>query len=915
MQTEDKQLKQNCELVKDAASQALSWIESTTNESAANNAGLVKELRKSVVRASKLAKAAERKMCIGVYGASQAGKSYLISTLARNANAPLMARYGSRSVDFIKDINPEGGGESTGLVTRFTMDRAANATDEFPIRAALLTELDLTKILANSSVLDIRHEDEIDTRHFEETVLDLLTELEHAAPGSSPTKVEDIYDLEEYCNQKLIRSPYFQALKRIGFWDKCAALAPELGKDSRKKLFSVLWQDMPLFNRIYLMLTDALEQIGHATEVYCAPDALFITDGDTWVRDTAKSIINVSALEGLSLSDQNGGDRISVKTLAGTTVGVSRAQLGALIAELVISMEHQPHDFFDNTDLLDFPGARTRSPNENNPKELEQPEKVAGIYLRGKVAYLFDRYSDEQELTSMLLCVGDSNQEVAEVPVTVEEWISKTHGIKPEERKNQQISLFFVMTKFDTSFVKAAGKGTDSSRWKTRMDYSLVKAFAEKSPNTRWVNEWTPGKPFQNVFWVRNPYFLQQGLFDYETTDPIVEIGVRKDEQSFVEDIFDGYLKCDEVKKYFKDPAEAFEAAMMANDGGVSYLIDHIRPICSPDLKHNQIRQNVERATQDLLGILAPYYVDSDLAVLSEKKKQEAGRVLKSLAVVLKRQKMGELLNFIRLSGEEAFEVFLGSERLANTIVTGSVKDVDQESASVHVYSAEDDIEDMLGLGDFEDQDDQAEKHEDTDGPMEGLNRKPQDLAEKFVVDLEAAWTSKMAEFADNIGALHYFGLDATTVRTISREFMKTAHGRGLFVQLAQLVRDAQQHKTENQDSYRWKQVAPVCSMFNEYVATVGYGGVFAAGGSQIRDLRDRDVHIFKPLDEVGAHTLPEKFSSSYKSRFVDWSNAVQATIRENAKIDAGIAGDSEDNERLGRVIEKLRSQNSGVAA
>lgn len=911
MQTENKHLKHDCEIVRDAVSHALSWVENTTNESAANNAGLVKELRKSVVHVGKLAKAADRKMCVGVYGASQAGKSYLISTLARNADNPLLARYGNNTVDFIKHINPEGGGESTGLVTRFTMDRAPNATNDFPIKAALLSELDIVKILSNSFVFDIRHEDEIDTCDFEETVLKTLTELDTAPVGVSPLKIEDVYDLEEYCNQKLIRSPYFQALKRIGFWDRSAGLVPHLSKESRAILFALLWQNMPIFNRIYAVLTDALDRIGHATEVFCAPEALFRTEGSEWSRDTAKSIINVSALEGLVNSD--GDDGICVRMASGQTVEVSRAQLGALIAELVIFMEYQPHDFFDYTDLLDFPGARTRSPNENNPQELEKPEKVAGIYLRGKVAYLFDRYCDEQELTSMLLCVGDSNQEVAEVPITVEEWISKTHGRSPEDRAGRQTSLFFIMTKFDTGFVKAAGKGTDNSRWKTRMDYSLIKAFSQKSPNTRWVNEWTPGQPFNNVFWVRNPYFLQQGLFDYISTDPIVERGVREYEKAFVEEIFDGYLKCDEVKKYFRDPARAFNAAMEVNDGGISYLIEHIRPICNPDLKRNQIRQNIEHAISQLLGLLGPYYVDSDLAVLTKKKTAEAVQVLRSLAIVLKQQKMGEFLNIIRISEEESYEVFLGSEHLATSVITGTAKQQDDTTGNVHVYTGGDDIDEMLGLGDF------ANEGTDTGADEAELKQdsipQPQDLAAKFVVDLEAAWTSKMFEFADNVNALHYFGLEAETVRTIAREFMKAAHGRGLFAQLAELVRDAQQHKAEQQESYRWKQVAPVCGMFNEYVATLGYGGVFAEEGSIIRDLGDRQIHIFKPMQQVGAETLPERFTDSYRTRFVDWSQAVQATIRDNARIDAGIAGDSEDNERLGRVIAQMRSCSKGVAA
>ena len=65
----------------------------------------------------------DRKMCAGVFGPSQAGKSYLISALARDTEGNLQARFGAEMHDFISEINPEGGKESTGLVTRFTMTR------------------------------------------------------------------------------------------------------------------------------------------------------------------------------------------------------------------------------------------------------------------------------------------------------------------------------------------------------------------------------------------------------------------------------------------------------------------------------------------------------------------------------------------------------------------------------------------------------------------------------------------------------------------------------------------------------------------------------------------------------------------------------------------------------------------------
>ncbi len=74
------------------------------------------------------------------------------------------------------------------------------------------------------------------------------------------------------------------------------------------------------------------------------------------------------------------------------------------------------------------------------------------LLRRGKVAYLYQRYLAEQELTSMLLCLKHSNQEVRTVPAMVRNWIDSTHGATPEARKGQDVALFLVLTMFDMEF-------------------------------------------------------------------------------------------------------------------------------------------------------------------------------------------------------------------------------------------------------------------------------------------------------------------------------------------------------------------------------------------------------------------------------------------------------------------------------
>lgn len=120
------------------------------------------------------------------------------------------------------------------------------------------------------------------------------------------------------------------------------------------------------------------------------------------------------------------GDTVKVAPAQGNTVNIERAELAALISELHIQLAEQPHPFFESTDLLDFPGARSRQPL---PRELLGSKTARSEnFLRGKVAYLFERYSAERELSAMLLCVGPSNQEVVGLGELIERWVELTHG-------------------------------------------------------------------------------------------------------------------------------------------------------------------------------------------------------------------------------------------------------------------------------------------------------------------------------------------------------------------------------------------------------------------------------------------------------------------------------------------------------
>ena len=103
---------------------AIDWVSETrtTAKSVDREADpTIESLRRIRNKSRRLAKAASRPPAIGIFGISQAGKSFLVDSLSKGENGRVESMFGNTRLDFMKHVNPPGGGkEATGLVTRFT---------------------------------------------------------------------------------------------------------------------------------------------------------------------------------------------------------------------------------------------------------------------------------------------------------------------------------------------------------------------------------------------------------------------------------------------------------------------------------------------------------------------------------------------------------------------------------------------------------------------------------------------------------------------------------------------------------------------------------------------------------------------------------------------------------------------------
>jgi hypothetical protein len=290
--TTGEDLKQRCERVHSGLGQAIDWVEEVRSGAPRLERdcdGLVEKLRRSRNLCRRLGAAAMRPLSIGVFGMSQAGKSYLVSSLARSAQGHLFTQLEGHRFNFIGHINPPGGGkEATGLVTRFTR-RASQAPPGYPVELTLFSEADLIKILGNSFFNDFDKErvsiesDPVRVReHLEKYARD-----QQARPTGGLDE-DAMVDVMDYFEKRFARS--MEPL-RGDFWPTVIELAPRLPAQQRGGLLSLLWGEIPELTRAYVQLRDGLEKLSGVRTVYVPLDALVIGSGDDF-RWNPDSIIN-----------------------------------------------------------------------------------------------------------------------------------------------------------------------------------------------------------------------------------------------------------------------------------------------------------------------------------------------------------------------------------------------------------------------------------------------------------------------------------------------------------------------------------------------------------------------------------------------------------------------------------------------
>ena len=547
---------------------------------------------------------------VAVFGPSQVGKSYLMAKICENENKIVEVGI-DRNYNFLTEINPSGGRESTALVTRVTTNAISEKCPSGYVSVKLLSLPELVAVFANIHINDLKATDTIGR----DVVIARLQEIidHNAADYTGPADPQMAY-LQKILTYLQVDFGPFKNVFRLK-----PSLVDKLDNEKKARLFSMFWGDVSQLTGLFEHLCENLEKLRFSGEVYVSVDGLVPRDN---------SIIDVSALSMLQKDGSSRTNMVSVILPDGAELQMDRSVMCALISEIRLNIVKPRNDLLNKVDILDFPGARSRARRDISQYDEEGAGK---LFLRGKISHLFEVAAIRDEIDCLLLCVKPGPMDVTSLPDTVDRWVK---GISPEHINSR---MLFLATKFDLHFPDAAGQMKND--WE-RFDNAIFSALLE--PFSPTDDSWVSKMKFKNVFPLRNPNYPYDGFFLYDNG---VEVKPREDSVDRINSLREAFVTSDNVVNTMDDPEGKWASLMTPGDGGTHYLIEKMNKIHWVRLKRERLQHKRRTMLESLYAMMEPFADHDDPEKQLAKETKVFKRHFLDLQSLLMRKCLSEFAN------------------------------------------------------------------------------------------------------------------------------------------------------------------------------------------------------------------------------------------------------------------------------
>ena len=613
--------------------QALQWIGNVPSSEKLSYQEKLVNLRREY---KKIRFAVEERPSVAAFGESQMGKSYLVSAMLSSPNTPFSVTDGEKSYHFIDEINPSAPNstiEATGVITRFTTQNSV--IPQAHLRAQLLSVADIVLVLCEAyyNQVDYSHESIINAEKINEKLRNIS--ISGRKEGTTILDEDDLMDIRDYLQTSSIQKKCHAQLSSNLFNFLLLNLY-HISQDQLIEILKLLWNNNSDINRLFDDLISTYSKIHYVQNVFVEFKSVLKKHG---------TLLDVARLDEMyGEPEVSGSEYISsanVMISDNETKELPKSFFSALIAELTFTLPNSTSDereFLKDIDILDFPGARR--PEQIKEEKLSEGKNLSTVLRRGKVSYLFNKYSKSKRITALLFCHNNNQSAESAMGSVLTDWINTNLGDSPGKRETfiqtSKVSpLFIIGTWFnkDLDYQNEVKGEVDrlNERWQRRFNVVLEKEVLKSSDVTsHWFNEWTIGvHPFTNIYMLRD-YKYSTAIFrgyNPETKQAESDVIIYDKYPDFLTDLRTSFINNPFVKLHFTNPEQAWDCSATVGNDGTKPII---KSLCS--LAPNASSARTQKLTADFkaldkrfYGLLDHYYHSENVDDQLKQAKKQAG--------------------------------------------------------------------------------------------------------------------------------------------------------------------------------------------------------------------------------------------------------------------------------------------------
>ena len=588
----------------------------------------------------------EERPSVAAYGESQMGKSYLVSAMLSDPDIPFCISDGTRTYDFIKEINPSEDNasiEATGLVTRFHLPKAgATALSKDWVQVRMLTVADLVLLLVEAWCNEVIRHSSPDVRLW----LEKIDERKNNCPRrecSNPllSEVELAY-MDKYLREADSGSNFgnINSSKLINF------LRQNVGRISNEDtiaLLRLLWDENKDFNRLFDDLLRYYRELDFQQTAYVEFKALLKEHG---------TLLDVERLNEMYGEPSTRVDRaryIPEATIRFTEHGamkrISKPFLSALVAEIGIMVDDSfatKRPFLEHFDILDFPGLRPK--DEREEELLDTADNLATVFRRGKVTYLFKKYSRSKRISSLLFCHNHNQSNACKLGSVLTGWVETNVGATPEARRQSSQDLggsplMLVSTWFNKNLEYSDERLGDNlnSRWETRFVTVLTgQVLKAKDLPSHWFNSWgASGEPFRSLFLLRSFKFSKTTFSGWDPNAHTQESAEKPVPQfpDFLSQLKESFVTNSFVHERFADATGHWDACATPGNDGTKPIITRLNELApkAEEARRRKFERDLYGMEKTLTDLLKKEYHDDDPTEQTKKAAKEVVKLILSI--------------------------------------------------------------------------------------------------------------------------------------------------------------------------------------------------------------------------------------------------------------------------------------------